>query len=79
MSIKAKITQTNRIRATLSGQQEVVAQTVKVGGIALTDLANVDATNIADGAIIVYNAETEKFELTNELSSENLTISAGLF
>ncbi len=79
MSIKAKITQTNRIRATLSGQQEVVAQTVKVGGINLTDLANVDATNIADGAIIVYNAETEKFELTNELSSENLTISAGLF
>jgi hypothetical protein len=79
MSIKAKITQTNRIRATLSGQQEVVAQTIKVGGIALTDLANVDATNIADGAIIVYNAETEKFELTNELSSENLTISAGLF
>ena len=79
MSIKAKITQTNRIRATLSGQQEVVAQTIKVGGIALTDLANVDATNIADGAIIVFNAETEKFELTNELSSENLTISAGLF
>ena len=79
MSIKAKITQTNRIRATLSGQQEVVAQTVKVGGVALTDLSNVDAANLADGALLVYNAETEKFELTNELSSENLTISAGLF
>ena len=79
MSIKAKVTQTNTIRGTVSGQQELVAQTVKVGGIALTDLTNVDATNIADGALLVYNAETEKFELTNELSSENLTISAGLF
>ncbi len=79
MSIKAKITQTNTIRATVNGQQELVAQTVKVGGVALTDLSNVDAANLADGALLVYNAETEKFELTNELSSENLTISAGLF
>jgi hypothetical protein len=79
MSIKAKITQTNTIRATVTGQQELVAQTVKVGGVALTDLSNVDAANLADGALLVYNAETEKFELTNELSSENLTISAGLF
>lgn len=79
MSIKAKVTQTNTIRATVNGQQELVAQTIKVGGIALTDLSNVDASNIADGALLVYNAETEKFELTNELSSENLTISAGLF
>jgi hypothetical protein len=79
MSIKAKITQTNTIRATVNGQQELVAQTIKVGGVALTDLSNVDAANLADGALLVYNAETEKFELTNELSSENLTISAGLF
>ena len=48
MSIKAKITQTNTIRATVTGQQELVAQTVKVGGVALTDLSNVDAANLAD-------------------------------
>jgi len=81
MSIKAKIRQTNRVNARVNQTSNIVAETVQVSaaGLKLEDLANVDSTNIAEGALLVYNATTEQFETTNELSSENLTISAGLF
>lgn len=81
MSIKAKIRQTNRVNARVNQTSNIVAETVQISaaGLKLEDLANVDSTNIAEGALLVYNATTEKFETTNELSSENLTISAGLF
>lgn len=81
MSIKAKIRQTNRVNARVNQTSNIVAETVQISsaGLKLEDLANVDSTNIAEGALLVYNATTEQFETTNELSSENLTISAGLF
>ena len=81
MSIKAKIRQTNRVNARVNQTSNIVAETVQISaaGLKLEDLANVDSTNIAEGALLVYNATSEQFETTNELSSENLTISAGLF
>jgi hypothetical protein len=81
MSIKAKIRQTNRVNARVNQTSNIVAETVQISaaGLKLEDLANVDSTNIAEGALLVYNATTEQFETTNELSSENLIISAGLF
>ena len=81
MSLKAKIRQTNRVNARVNQTSNIVAETVQISaaGLKLEDLANVDSTNIAEGALLVYNATTEQFETTNELSSENLTISAGLF
>ena len=81
MSIKAKIRQTNRVNARVNQTSNIVAETVQISaaGLKLEDLANVDSANIAEGALLVYNATTEQFETTNELSSENLIISAGLF
>ena len=81
MSIKAKIRQTNRVNARVNQTSNIVAETVQVtaSGFKLEELANVDGSQLAEGSLLVYNATTEQFEVTNELSSENLIISAGLF
>ncbi len=78
-TIKAKLTQTNQIRATVSGQENLVVQTLKIGGIALSDISDIDATGKADGALLIYNATSEKFELKTDVENENITITAGLY
>jgi len=80
-NIKATIRQTGRLKGQAQDQREIVAQTVKLsqGSIALGDLTDVDTSAKADGAVIVFNATTGLFELTNTVEEENLTISAGLY
>ncbi len=80
-NIKATIRQTGRLKGQAQDQKEIVAQTVKLsqGSIALGDLTDVDTSAKADGAVIVFNANTGLFELTNTVEEENLTISAGLY
>jgi len=79
MTIKAKITQTNNIKASVKHQNEIVAETLKVGGIALADISDIDATGKVDGALLIYNATSEKFELKTDVENENITITAGLY
>jgi hypothetical protein len=71
-NIKAKIsTNTNR----------VIAKTVSVqsGTINLGDLGDIDATAKSDGAMIIYNATTGKYEVKTEIQNENLNIIGGTY
>ena len=54
-SIKAKIRQ--------NADNRIVAQTIKVGNLALTDLSDIDASANTDGAMLIYNGTTTKFQL----------------
>ena len=44
-------------------------------------LSDVDVTSLADGALIQYNAESEKFVATNELDTETgeIRLTGGIF
>jgi len=77
MAITAKVLQSNQLKARLSQQKEIVAQTVKVGSVELDDLSDVSTQGAIDGSLLVYNATTQKFELTTELANENININAG--
>lgn len=81
MSIKAKVKQTNQLRGKAAQQNQIVAQTLKIntGGISLGDLADIDVAGKADGAVLIYNATSEKFELKTDVENENITITAGLY
>ena len=71
-NIKAKI-RTN--------QQSIVAKTVQVQGgqLKLGDLGDVDASGQTDGAMMIYNSSTGKYEIKTEIQNENLNISGGTY
>jgi hypothetical protein len=71
-NIKAKIsTNTNR----------VIAKTVSVasGTINLGDLGDIDASAKSDGAMIIYNSTTGKYEVKTEIQNQNLNIIGGTY
>lgn len=81
MSIKAKIRQTNRIIGQSKRQNEIVAQTVKLnkGDISLTDLKDVNAAGQTDGAMMIYNGTTGKYDITPNIENQNLNINGGTY
>jgi hypothetical protein len=44
-----------------------------------TSMSDVDNTNKADGALLVYNASSSKYTATKTLSNQNTTITGGSF
>jgi hypothetical protein len=69
-NIKAKIR---------SNPNKIVAQTIKVGNIALTDLTDINATNNTDGAMITYNGSTSQFDLSTDIGNENTVFNGGTY
>lgn len=69
-NIKAKIR---------SNPNKIIAQTLKIGNVSLADLTDVDTGNLADGAMIQYNAASSKFKMTNNLDGNNLIINSGTY
>lgn len=79
MAIKGRI-DTNATKAKTSSSIPVRAQVIDVGSVnQLSQLADVDATSVSDGAVLQYNGTTNKFESTNSLNNSNLTILCGGF
>ena len=80
-TIKAKIRQTNRIAGQTKQQNEIVAQTVKLnkGDITLSDLNDVNASGQTDGAMMIYNGTTGKYDITPNIENENLNIKGGTY
>tara|TARA_B100000927_G_C16457462_1_gene466442 strand:+ start:788 stop:1003 length:216 start_codon:yes stop_codon:yes gene_type:complete len=69
-NIKAKVRRnTNR----------VVAQTLKVGNISLADLTDVNSAGQADGAVLVFNGTTSKFDITPLIGNSNTNITGGTY
>jgi hypothetical protein len=57
----------------------IVAQTIKIGNLALTDLTDIDATQNADGAMLIYNGTTNKFDVTPDIGNQNTNIIGGTY
>jgi len=68
----------DRIKATINKTARVQARTVNVGaGIKLTDLTDIDTTNLDNGAMLIYDLQLQKFILTNRIDNEDLRIIGG--
>ena len=58
---------------------KIVARTIKFGNLALTDLSDIDATSNTDGAMLIYNSTTTKFQLKPEIANSNTTFNGGTY
>lgn len=62
-----------------SNPDRIVAQTLKVGNIALTDLTDINTSNIGEGAMLIYNATSSKFDVTPEVGNSSTNIIGGTY
>lgn len=68
------------IKATINKQAKVQARTVELGaGVKLTDLTDVDASQLDNGAMLIYDLTQGKFILTNRIDNPDLRIIGGLY
>ena len=72
--IKVRVGQQNAVKvlSSLAGAQ----------GLSLAELSDVNATNLLNGMVLVYNATTQKWDATLTLTpgtSQNLDINGGNF
>ena len=44
---------------------KIIAQTLKIGNVALADLTDVDSSGLSDGAVIQYNGTIFSAVITN--------------
>ena len=82
--VKARINQTGGVRAninsnTSSGPQQVSVQVpstnVNVANVnRLRSLTDVDSSTLTDGALIQYDASSDKFKTRNELETTSGTL-----
>ena len=79
MAIKGKIRSNPNIKGKTSVGNQITAQTLKLGSIALSDLTDVNAQGQTDGAMLIFDQSTSSYVVTPTLENENLTISGGLY
>ena len=58
---------------------KIIAQTLKIGNVALADLTDVDSSGLSDVAVIQYNGTTNKFAMKTIIDGANLTITGGTY
>jgi hypothetical protein len=68
-NIRAKINSN-----TSSGPQQVAVQVPSSGSLTFKGLNDVNVTSLADGALIQYDANTDKFTTRNELETTTGTL-----
>ena len=70
------------IKAKIKGTQgTITAKTVQVqaGDIKLGDLGDVNTQGQTDGAMMIFNSSTGKYEIKTEIQNENLNIIGGTY
>lgn len=68
------------ITAVVRTQTPLRAKTLTVGlNPRLTNLADVDSTELSEGSLLVYNATTGKFQTKPELDNSSTTIIGGKY
>ena len=68
------------IKATINKQAKVQARTVELGaGVKLSDLTDIDASQLDNGAMLIYDLAAGKFIVTNQLDNPDLRIIGGLY
>jgi len=79
-TFRGRINQNSNISAKVKGDpNKIVAQTLKVGNVALTDLTDINAAGTTDGAMLLYNGATNKFDVTPEIGNQNTNIIGGTY
>jgi hypothetical protein len=58
---------------------KIVAQTLKVGNVALTDLTDINAAGTEDGAVLLYNGTSSKWDATTLIANQNTNITGGTY
>tara|TARA_B100001109_G_scaffold221256_1_gene192654 strand:- start:292 stop:519 length:228 start_codon:yes stop_codon:yes gene_type:complete len=72
--IKVRVGQQNAVK--------VISSLAGAQGLSLAELSDVNATNLLNGMVLVYNATTQKWDATLTLTpgtSQNLDINGGNF
>tara|TARA_R110000772_G_scaffold202490_6_gene312821 strand:+ start:6800 stop:7042 length:243 start_codon:yes stop_codon:yes gene_type:complete len=78
-NIKAKISSV-ATKSRMTSSIPVRAKVIDVGSVtSLGAATDVDLSSVADGAILQYNASTNKFQATTSLNNANLSILGGGF
>lgn len=76
-------------KATVAGKNTIVKK-VTVGvpikrvststaGQLITTLGDVDITNLSDGALLIYNGSSEKFDAKTNIDNQNTDLNGGNF
>tara|TARA_Y100000385_G_C12710762_1_gene474497 strand:- start:96 stop:311 length:216 start_codon:yes stop_codon:yes gene_type:complete len=58
---------------------KIVAQTLKVGNVALTDLTDINSSGTTDGAVLMYNGTTTQWDVTALIANSNTNITGGTY
>jgi hypothetical protein len=72
--IKVRVGQQNAVK--------VISSLAGAQGLSLSELSDVNATNLLDGMVLVYNGSTKKWDATLTLTpgaTQNLDINGGNF
>jgi len=72
--IKVRVGQQNAVK--------VISSLAGAQGLSLSELSDVNATNLQDGMVLVYNGSTRKWDATLTLTpgaTQNLDINGGNF
>ena len=79
MALKGRISST-ATKSKMTSSIPVRAQVIDVGSVnSLANMSDVDITGASDGSVLQYNGTTNKFETTNSMNNQNLSILGGGF
>lgn len=69
----------SNIKAKITPQQnfQVTEYKISAGSLRLEDLFDVNTSAASDGAVLVFNGNTENFEATTEIKNENTQVNGG--
>lgn len=80
MSITATIRNANAINVQMRGQSTIAAKSMHFGiSPKLTALSDVDSTELTEGALLIYNATTGKFQTKPELDNSSTIVNGGKY
>jgi len=79
MALKGRISST-ATKSKMTSSIPVRAQVIDIGSVnSLANMNDVDTTSASDGSVLQYNGTTNKFEATNSMNNQNLSILGGGF
>lgn len=79
MAIKGKIRSNPSIRGKTKPGNQITAQTLKIGNVALADLTDVNAQGQSDGAMIVFDGATSTYKVSPTVDNPNTTLTGGTY
>lgn len=80
-NIRAIVTPNGVTKAKVTPQQEILvtSYSVRSNDLNLNDLGDIDISQLADGALLVYDGDTQKWQATALIEKENTNFNGGHF